>query len=111
VANLISRLWNDDQGAIISVEWLLIVSVLIFGLIPGLVALRNGIDSAMATVANILTQVLPSFTFSGYTLGQASNPIASVGGWAFSPNSAQTFTSAAVTPVQILTTVTVDPAP
>lgn len=111
MANLLSRLWNDDQGAIISVEWLLIVSVLIFGLIPGLVALRNGIDASMATIANIIMQILPSFTYSGYTLGQASNPIASVGGFAFSPSFTQTFTSSQVTPVSLTTVVIVDPAP
>ena len=111
--NLMQRLWNDDHGAIISVEWILIVSILIFGLIPGLVALRNSINSALATIGNILLQVTPTFTFSGFGLGAiagGANNVAVVGGVAFSPNTAQIITSFATDPV-LVSTAAVDPTP
>lgn len=94
---LSQELWEDDQGAIISVEWLVVVTVLLFGLIPGFVALRNGTDATMATVANLIMSILPNFTFSGYFIGQQTGPlpgqggpVAGVGGYAvsvgFDPN-------------------------
>lgn len=114
--NLMQRLWNDDHGAIISVEWILIVSILIFGLIPGLVALRNSINAALATIGNILLQVTPTFTFSGFGLGAITggggNNVAVVGGVAFSPNTAQIITSFATAPVSVSGLgVAVDPTP
>lgn len=113
--SMLRRLWNDDQGAIISVEWILIVAILLFGLIPGLVALRNSINASMATIGNILLQIVPSFTFSGFGLGAGgggTNNIAQVGGFAFSPNASQYITSYAVAPVVITNgTYFVDPTP
>jgi Flp pilus assembly pilin Flp len=110
--NLLSRLWNDDQGAIISVEWILIVAILIFGLIPGLVALRNSIDAAMGTVGNILTIIVPNFTFSGFGIGNAGTNIAQVGGFQFTPSTVNVLTSSQITPVDYTGTfVQVDPAP
>jgi Flp pilus assembly pilin Flp len=110
--NLLRRLWNDDQGAIISVEWILIVSILIFGLIPGLVALRNSIDAALGTIGNILTTIVPNFTFSGFGIGNANVNIAQVGGFAFTPNTNNILTSSQIAPVVISNTnVQVDPAP
>src|SRR5690349_14513890 len=63
---MLRRLWDDDQGAIISVEMILIIGVLIFGIIPGLVALRNSVNAAFGTIGNTLTRLVPSFTFSGW---------------------------------------------
>jgi Flp pilus assembly pilin Flp len=110
--NLVRRLWNDDHGAIISVEWILIVSILIFGLIPGLVALRNSTAAAMATIGNILTAVLPNFTFSGFGLGNGGSNIVQVGGFQFSPSTANVLTSSQIAPTDFSgAPVEVDPAP
>jgi Flp pilus assembly pilin Flp len=55
---VLSRLWQDDEGAVISVELILVLSILIFGLIPGLVALRNSIIAAMTNIGNAITSVV-----------------------------------------------------
>jgi hypothetical protein len=139
--SLMKRLWLDDDGAIISVEWILVVVVLLFGLIPGLVAVRNGTDATMGTIANLLLAVLPSFTFSGFTIGRQEGTLAPgtggaharVGGYAFStdflsnpPDDGDPANSPPYpfiwavddnslpggnTPVTLLSTVSVDPAP
>jgi Flp pilus assembly pilin Flp len=110
MTNLLSQLWDDDQGAIISVEWLLIVGILIFGLIPGFVALRNSIDASLATIGNILSRVIPNFTYSGFQIG-GNNPIAAVGGYSFTPTTVTALTSQQLTPVILGPNLVVSPAP
>jgi Flp pilus assembly pilin Flp len=109
--SLMRRLWADDRGAIISIEFVLIVAILIFGLIPGLVALRNSVDAALATIGNILTVVVPNFTFSGFGIGNDGSNIAQVGGLVFAPTSGTVLTSSQIPPVAYGTFVQVDPAP
>ena len=111
--NLLRRLWADDRGAIISVEFILIVAILIFGLIPGLVALRNSVDAALGTIGNILTVIVPNFTFSGFAIGGVGGPaIAQVGGVTFTPSTNIVLTSSQIAPVNYTGGfVQVDPAP
>jgi Flp pilus assembly pilin Flp len=112
MTGLFQKLWADDNGAIISVEWVLIVAILIFGLIPGLVALRNAIDAAMATIGNFLTQMVPNFSFSGFAIsGSISGAtIASVGGFSNTFVNNDQYTSTLTAP-QSLNLLIVDPAP
>jgi Flp pilus assembly pilin Flp len=67
--NLLSRLWADDQGAVISTELILVIGILIFGIIPGLVALRNAIIASYVNIGNTLVELIPSFTYSGFVVG------------------------------------------
>jgi len=66
---LLQRLWNDDRGVVVSVELILIVAILVFGLVAGLVALRNSMIAMFGTVGNTLNTLVPSFTYSGFALG------------------------------------------
>jgi Flp pilus assembly pilin Flp len=112
--NLLRRLWADDRGAVITVEFILIVSILIFGLIPGYVALRNSANATMATIGNLLQALIPNFTFSGFAIGSNGVTIAQVGGVAFAPDSTlvQPLTSGSVAPTDYSGPFTqVDPAP
>jgi Flp pilus assembly pilin Flp len=68
VSKLFARLWDDDQGAVISSELVLVLGILVFGLIPGLVALRNSVNAALTTIGNFLGRITPSFTYSGYAI-------------------------------------------
>jgi hypothetical protein len=107
------QLWNDDQGAVISVELVLIISILVFGLIPGLIALRNSGIALMATLGNMANALVPSFTFSGFTILAGTPPnqttIVQVNGVSFTP-SPQNLTGGQLTPVQA-SAVVVPPAP
>jgi uncharacterized Tic20 family protein len=64
-------LWADDQGVVISVELILIISILIFGVIAGLVALRNSIIASAGNIGDTLIELVPSFTYSGFAVGAA----------------------------------------
>ena len=79
---LFARLWDDDQGAVISSELVLVLGILVFGLIPGLVALRNSVNAALTTIGNFLGRITPSFTYSGYAVisNSGGSTIALVGG-------------------------------
>jgi hypothetical protein len=71
MSNMLRKLWADDRGAVISTELVLVISILIFGVIPGLVALRNSIISALGNIGDTLVELVPSFTYSGFEVGAA----------------------------------------
>ena len=106
-------LWNDDDGAVISVELILIISILIFGMIPGLVALRNAGISVMTNLGNLANALVPSFTFSGFTVLAGTPPfqvtLVQIGGITFTPTP-QNLTASQITPIQISPAL-VPPAP
>ena len=101
MTTLFRRLWDDDRGAVISSELVLVLGILIFGLIPGLVALRNSVNAALATIGNFLGRITPSFTYSGYAIvgvGGVST-IAVVGGLQVDYTSVNQLSSAQVEPL------------
>jgi Flp pilus assembly pilin Flp len=82
VTPALARLWDDDQGAVVSTELVLVLGVLIFGIIPGLVALRNSVIAALTTIGNFLTRLTPTITYSGYAVVGVGgiSTVAAVGG-------------------------------
>jgi Flp pilus assembly pilin Flp len=102
VTTLFRRLWDDDCGAVISSELVLVLGILVFGLIPGLVALRNSVNAALATIGNFLGRITPSFTYSGYAIlpvGGVST-IAVVGGLQIDYTTSIQLSAAQVEPVE-----------
>ncbi|QDU24299.1 Flp family type IVb pilin [Urbifossiella limnaea] len=101
MTTLLCRLWDDDRGAVISSELILVLGVLVMGLIPGLVALRNSTNSALTTIGNFLGRITPSFTYSGYMIlpeGGIST-VAVVGGLQVDYTTANQLSAAQVEPV------------
>lgn len=111
--SLLRRLWTDDRGAVISTELVLVIGILIFGIIPGLVALRNSVIAALGTIGNTLTAIVPSFTYSGFAIGRQSGgaTIAQVQGYQLDPSTTQMLTASQLTPIQLGTIVVIPPAP
>lgn len=101
MTRLLRRLWDDDDGAILSVELILLLGVLVFGIIPGFVALRNSLIAALATTGNVLLSVTPSFTYSGYAITDVSgvSTIAQVGGFAVTRTTVVYLSGVQVAPV------------
>lgn len=62
---LLRRLWNDQSGAIVSAEIVLIASILILGVIVGLKSLRDSVVTELADVAQAFANLNQSFSFSG----------------------------------------------
>jgi Flp pilus assembly pilin Flp len=114
MAILLKRLWADDEGAIISVEMILIIGILLFGIIPGFVAMRNSINASFGTIGNILVRLVPSFTYSGWafvgTPGGGST-IALVQGFEQDGNQSTELAAVQVVPIILGPSVTIPPAP
>ncbi len=63
--HLASKLWNDDQGALIASEYLFVITILIIGTIVGLTSLREAIVNEMAETANALLALSQGYSISG----------------------------------------------
>ena len=62
---MIRKLWNDDCGALIATEWVFVVTILILGIITGLVAVRQAVISELTETAQAILALNQSFSFSG----------------------------------------------
>jgi Flp pilus assembly pilin Flp len=113
MSKLFRRLWADDRGAVISTELVLVIGILIFGIIPGLVALRNSIIAALGTIGNTLTNLVPSFTYSGFAIGSQSGgrTVAQVQGYLVSPALTDLLSGSQLTPINLGTLAVIPPAP
>lgn len=114
MTRLLRRLWHDDGGAVISVELVLILGILIFGMIPGYIALRNAGISFMINLGNLANALIPSFTFSGFTIrvgdpNGTQTTLVQVNGFAFNPTPIN-LTGDQVAPVPLGATI-VPPSP
>jgi Flp pilus assembly pilin Flp len=69
---MLTRLWADEQGAILSAELILLLSIMTIGLIAGLKALQTAVVAEFADVANAINSMNQSFSFAGFSA--ATNP-------------------------------------
>jgi Flp pilus assembly pilin Flp len=51
---LLACLWADDRGALLSIEFLLVSTILVLGLVVGLAALRNALATELTALANAI---------------------------------------------------------
>jgi hypothetical protein len=113
IISLLKRLWADDGGVVVSVELILLIAVLIFGLVAGLVALRNSVIAALGTTGNTLVALTPSFTYSGFAIGNAlgGRTIAQVQGFQADYATTIRLTASQITPVPLGPAYVIPPAP
>ena len=62
---MLKRLWLDDQGAILSMEIILIATILVLGMIVGLTSLRDAVISEMADVGAAIAALDQSYIYGG----------------------------------------------
>lgn len=62
---LMSRLWQDDGGALISTEFLFVATILILGIITGLVIVRDAVVKELYELAGAIGALNQSYSFSG----------------------------------------------
>ncbi len=62
---ILHRLWNDEAGFVISTELVLIATILVIGLIVGMVSLRNQIVQELVDVGQAIGSLSQSFCFAG----------------------------------------------
>ena len=59
------RLWNEETGAILSAEVMLVASILVIGVVAGLASLRDSVVTELADLAQALANVNQSYSYSG----------------------------------------------
>ena len=64
---ILTQLWRDDLGFIISAELVLIATILVIGMIVGLVSLRDQVVQELGDVGAAFSQLVQSYSFSGIT--------------------------------------------
>ena len=69
---LVTRLWQDDCGALIATEWVFVATILVLGAITGLVAVRQAVLSELTEFAQALMALDQSYSFTGQSNCQAS---------------------------------------
>jgi hypothetical protein len=62
---ILKKLWVDDGGALIAVEWLFVATILVIGAIVGIVAVRNAVNAELTGMANAIGALNQCYSFSG----------------------------------------------
>lgn len=65
MTKLLRKLWHDDCGALIATELLFVATILVLGLIVGLVGLRNAIVAELTELGNAVLALSQSYSFGG----------------------------------------------
>jgi hypothetical protein len=69
---LFARLWKDDCGALIATEWVFVATILVLGIITGLVSVRQAVIDELGDFANAVLSLNQSYSFSGQRNCQSS---------------------------------------
>jgi hypothetical protein len=70
---MIRKLWNDDCGStLITAEYLFFFTILVLGLISGLVAVRQAVLSELVETAQAILALNQSYSFSGQSNCESS---------------------------------------
>ncbi len=64
---LAKKLWNDNNGFVVSIELILIATIAVVGLIAGLTAVRDAVVSELSDVAGAVQDVNQSYAINGIT--------------------------------------------
>jgi Flp pilus assembly pilin Flp len=73
--NLLVRFWNDDEGALIAVEWLFFVTIMIIGLVVGLKTVQGSINNEFEEIASAIGALSQSYSFSGARSCESVDPV------------------------------------
>lgn len=71
---MLNKLWNDETGAIVSAEIVLVATILVIGMIVGLKSVRDGVVTELADVGQAFSQFNQSYSYSqveGHVAGTA----------------------------------------
>ena len=64
---MLKALWNDDCGAILSMELVLIATILVIGLVVGLSELNHAVANELNDVAEAIGALNQSYSFGGFS--------------------------------------------
>ena len=61
------RLWRDESGFVISSELIFIATLLVIGMVTGLVTVRDQVVLELADIADAISELDQSFSFAAVT--------------------------------------------
>lgn len=64
---MMKKLWNDEVGAIVSAEVVLVATILVIGMIVGLSSLRNSVVAELADVGAAIGDIDQSYSYTNVT--------------------------------------------
>jgi Flp pilus assembly pilin Flp len=62
---MMRKLWKDDCGALIATEWVFVATILVLGIITGLVAVRQAVIDELNDFADAVLALNQSYSFCG----------------------------------------------
>lgn len=62
---LLNKLWKDDCGALIAMEFLFVATILVIGIIVGLANIRDAVNVELSELANAILALSQGYTISG----------------------------------------------
>jgi Flp pilus assembly pilin Flp len=66
-ASVWARFWSDDDGAILAIEWLFLVTIIVIGLITGYVGVRDAVVAELTEMGNAVLALSQGYMFDGLT--------------------------------------------
>ena len=61
------RLWNDDGGALIAIEFLFVATILVIGIIVGLSGVRVAVNAELTELGNAILALSQGYILAGET--------------------------------------------
>jgi Flp pilus assembly pilin Flp len=69
---MLKKFWNDEMGAIVSAEIVLVATILVIGMVTGLASLRDAVIEELADVGAAIGALDQSYTVHGTLAHSAS---------------------------------------
>jgi Flp pilus assembly pilin Flp len=69
---LMLKMWKDDCGLTLTLEYVFIITILVIGLVTAWVALRQAVKSELTEIANAVAALNQSYSFTGETNCESS---------------------------------------
>ncbi|MCA9179582.1 MAG: hypothetical protein KDB14_34235 [Planctomycetales bacterium] len=62
---MLKKLWNDEAGAVVSAEIMLVATILVIGMVVGLKSVRDSVLTELSDVAQAIANVDQSYSYTG----------------------------------------------
>ena len=64
---MLRKLWNDEAGAVLSAELVMVATILVIGMTVGLSAVRNSVVTELADLGQAISEIDQSYSYSNVT--------------------------------------------
>ena len=62
---LLTNLWNDDRGALLTAEWIFLATIIVIGLTVGLKTIQSALVNELEETASAFGALSQSYSFGG----------------------------------------------